>query len=220
MVKVLDLGLAPYGEVWELQHQLAEKRKKDLIEDTLILVEHPHVITTGKHGDSRNLKFSPEEYRKRGVDFFIVDRGGDVTYHGPGQIVGYTIFKLRGHIGNLRKFVYLVEDAIIEVLKEYGIEAVRDDRYIGVWVNDKKIAAVGMALTDSVVYHGFALNVNTDMAYFNYIVACGLRDKGTISMKQILGYEVDIQKVKSQLVKNIVAKWEKSRIKASETVFK
>ncbi len=220
MVKVMDLGLAPYGEVWKLQHQLVERRKKDLIDDTLIIVEHPHVITTGKHGDRKNLKLTPDEYRKRGIEFFTVDRGGDVTYHGPGQIVGYLIFKLKDHTGSLRKFIYLVENAIIEVLRDYGIESERDEKFIGVWVGKRKIAAVGMALTESVVYHGFALNVNTDMSYFDLIVACGLEDRGTVSMKQLLGYEVNLEDVKEKLVKVIVDRWEKSRIKASETAFK
>ncbi len=215
MVDVLDLGLSPYGDVWRLQLELVEKRKRDLINDTLILVEHPHVITLGKHGDNENIKVSKEVLKKKGIDLYVVDRGGDVTYHGPGQLVGYLIFKIRGHIGGIRKFIYFVEDSIIELLKRYGISASRNDREIGVWVGNNKIAALGFALSDSVTYHGFALNVNTDLRYFDLIVPCGLRDKGTVSMEKILNLKIDFEKIKKELTEILISNWEANPLRIS-----
>ncbi len=208
MVNVLDLGLSGYKDVWKFQLELVDKRKKDLIGDTLILVEHPHVITLGKHGNEDNIKVSKEILKNKGVEIYSVDRGGDVTYHGPGQLVGYLIFKIRGHIGGLRRFVYYLEDSIIELLARYGIEASKNDREIGVWVGNKKIAAIGLALSDSVTYHGFALNVNTDLRFFDLIIPCGIRGKGTASMRQLLGSKVNFDKIKKELTEILISNWE------------
>lgn len=207
MVNILDLGKASYKEVWDLQLRLVEKRKIDEIPDTLLIVEHPHVITLGKHGDESNIKVSLQELKRMGIEYFRVDRGGDVTYHGPGQIVGYTIFKIPGHIGGLRKFIYFIEDSIIEVLKSYRIEAHKDPKIVGVWVGNDKIAAIGLALTDSVTYHGFALNINTDLEFFNIITPCGLKDKGVTSMERILRKKVGMEEVKLKITKKISENW-------------
>ncbi len=209
MVNIIDLGRASYKEVWDLQLELVEKRKADKIPDTLVLVEHSHVITIGKHGDEANIKLPVNKLRENGIDYFRVDRGGDVTYHGPGQIVGYTIYKINGHIGGLRKFIYYMEDAIIEVLQDYGIEAHRDPNIIGVWVGNDKIAAIGLALTESVTYHGFALNVNTDLKFFDMIIPCGLRDKGITSMEKLLGKKLDMAEVKSKISDKLSQNWRK-----------
>ncbi len=215
MVDVIDLGLSPYGDVWRLQLELVGKRKKDLINDTLILVEHPHVITLGKHGNNENIKVSKEVLKEKGVDFYVVDRGGDITYHGPGQLVGYLIFKIQGHIGGIRKFIYFIEDSIIELLRRYNISASRNDSEIGVWVGNDKIAALGLALSDSVTYHGFALNVNTDLRYFDLIVPCGLKDRGTVSMKEILNSEIDLEKIRDELAEILISNWEANSLRVS-----
>lgn len=215
MVKILDLGLSPYDKVWKLQLELVDKRKNNTVKDTLILVEHPHVITIGKHGNEENIKVSKEVLRNIGVDFFVVDRGGDVTYHGPGQLVGYLIFKIRGHIGGIRRFIYFIEDSIIELLNRYGIKATKNDREIGVWVGRDKIAAIGLTLSESVTYHGFALNVNTDLKFFDLIIPCGLKKRGIISMKRILGYEPDLEKIKKEISEILISNWEANPLRVS-----
>ena len=207
MVNVIDLGQASYKKVWDLQLELVEKRKNDEIPDTLLLVEHPHVITLGKNGDESNIRLPLDKLKEMGIEYFRVDRGGDVTYHGPGQLVGYTIFKIPGHIGGLRKFIYFMEDSIIDVLKEYGIDAHKDPKIVGVWVGNDKIAAVGLALTGSVTYHGFALNINTDLKFFNMIIPCGLKDKGITSMERILGKKLDMEEIKLKIAGKISENW-------------
>lgn len=209
MVNILDLGKASYKDVWELQLKLVEKRRLDKIPDTIVFVEHPHVITIGKHGSESNIKVPLNKLNNMGIEFFRVDRGGDVTYHGPGQLVGYTIFKIKGHIGGLRKFIYYIEDSIIEVLKDYGIKANRNPKIVGVWVGNDKIAAIGLALTDSVTYHGFALNINTDLDFFNMIVPCGLASKGVTSMERILQKKLNLKEVKLKIAEKLTENWRK-----------
>ena len=179
-----DLGRIGYPEAFELQKQLVEQRKRGLIPDQLLIVEHPHVITLGRNGRAENLLASEEVLRRAGIAFHPTDRGGDVTYHGPGQIVGYPIFDLREWKRDVVAYVRTIEQAIIDALAGFGIEAGRLDGCTGVWVNGKKVAAIGVHISRWITSHGFALNHATDLSYFQYIVPCGLT-KPVTSMREL-----------------------------------
>lgn len=173
-----------YGAAWELQRDLVEKRKKGLIPDQLLFVEHPHVITLGRNGRMKNLLASPEVLRSTGISFFEIDRGGDITYHGPGQIVGYPIFDLKEWKRDVVGYVRTMEQALIDTLAEFGIAGGRVPDATGVWVDGRKIAAIGVHISRWVTSHGFALNHITDLRYFQYIVPCGLT-KPVTSMAEL-----------------------------------
>ena len=193
---VSELGLVPYKDAWELQKALHSLRVEDTIPDTLLLLEHPPVITKGrKPGGETNLLIPPLTLKTKGIDYFEVERGGDVTFHGPGQLVGYLIFKLQSSLSGIRPFVKKIENAIINALAEFGIEAGHDPRYTGVFVGNDKITAIGIAVKRWTSFHGFALNVNTDLSYFDLIVPCGIRDRGVTSMEKILKTKVPIEDV-------------------------
>jgi lipoyl(octanoyl) transferase len=171
---VRELGRMDYGLALELQQQISARRKQGLVPDHLLLLEHPHVITLGRNGHMENLLASDEILSRAGIAFYPTDRGGDVTYHGPGQLVGYPILDLREWQRDVGAYVRAVEQAIIDTLADYGIAAGRIPKLTGVWVEDRKIAAIGVHLSRWVTSHGFALNVSTDLTYFQYIVPCGL----------------------------------------------
>ncbi len=169
-----DCGRLDYARALELQRELVEKRKRGEIPDQLLMVEHPHVITLGRNGKMNNLLASEDLLRRAGITFFPTDRGGDITYHGPGQLVGYPIFDLREWKRDVVAYVRGVEQALIDTLADYGIEGGREQGMTGVWVAGRKIAAIGVHISRWVTSHGFALNVTTDLQYFQYIVPCGL----------------------------------------------
>ncbi len=169
-----DLGRVDYEEATNLQKCLVEKRKQNLIPDQLLIVEHPHVITLGRNGRLENLLAGPDVLRRAGIAFHDTDRGGDITYHGPGQIVGYPILDLREWKRDVTAYVRSVEQVLIDALAEFGIAAGRISGATGVWVDGKKVAAIGVHISRWVTSHGFALNVNADLSYFQYIVPCGL----------------------------------------------
>ena len=169
-----ELGRTDYGTALELQRQLIAERQQGLIPDQLLLLEHPHVITLGRNGKAANLLASGEVLSRAGIAFYPTDRGGDVTYHGPGQLVGYPIMDLREWQRDVGAYVRAVEQTIIDTLADYGISAGRIPKLTGVWVDDRKIAAIGVHISRWVTSHGFALNVSTDLSYFQYIVPCGL----------------------------------------------
>jgi lipoyl(octanoyl) transferase len=183
---VRELGRIDYGQALELQQQLATQRKQGTVGDHLLLLEHPHVITLGRNGHVENLLASDEILSRAVISFYPTDRGGDVTYHGPGQLVGYPILDLRDWKRDVGAYVRAVEQSLIDTLAEFGIEAGRIPKLTGVWVGDRKIAAIGVHLSRWVTSHGFALNVNTDLSYFQYIVPCGLT-KPVTSMAQLGG---------------------------------
>jgi lipoate-protein ligase B len=197
----LDTRISPYEKIWELQKKLHLKRVLNEIPDTLIFTEHFHVYTIGKRGKEENFKVSKEFLNKLGIKILRVERGGDVTYHGPGQIVGYPIFYIKEKIAGIKKFINKIEDAIIITLKEYGIKGEKRENMIGVWVFDKKICSIGVAVKNFVSFHGFALNVNTDLKYFDYIFPCGM-DKEVTSIEKLIHQKVDIQEVKQKLKKS------------------
>jgi lipoyl(octanoyl) transferase len=197
---VRQLGRIEYGKALELQQRLVEERKRGAGPDQLLLLEHPHVITLGRNGRMENLLASDEVLERAGISFFPTDRGGDVTYHGPGQLVGYPILDLREWKRDVGAYVRGVEQAIIDTVGEYGIEAGRIPKLTGVWVGDRKIAAIGVHISRWVTSHGFALNVSTDLTYFQYIVPCGLT-KPVTSMAQ-LGVRASLDEVGERLAVN------------------
>jgi lipoyl(octanoyl) transferase len=194
---VRQLGRIGYGQAFELQQGLVEQRQEGTIPDQLLLLEHPHVITMGRNGHMENLLASREVLERAGISFYPTDRGGDVTYHGPGQLVGYPIVDLRDWRRDVGAYVRAVEQAIIDTLAEFGIAAGRIPKLTGVWVGERKIAAIGVHISRWVTSHGFALNVNTDLRYFQYIVPCGLT-KPVTSMAQ-LGARASLEEVSGKL---------------------
>ena len=163
-----------YATAFELQRRLVVERQQGLIPDHLLLVEHPHVVTLGRNGHRENLLASDEILERAGVEFHPTDRGGDITYHGPGQLVGYPILDLREWKRDVAAYVRAIEEVIIDTLADFGIAAGRIPKLTGVWVDGRKIAAIGVHISRWVTSHGFALNVSTDLSYFQYIVPCGL----------------------------------------------
>jgi lipoyl(octanoyl) transferase len=195
-----ELGRTDYGAALELQQRLVGERKQGLIADQLLLLEHPHVITLGRNGHMENLLAGDEVLRRAGISFYPTDRGGDVTYHGPGQLVGYPIVDLREWSRDVGAYVRALEQAIIDTLVDFGIAAGRIPKLTGVWVGEQKIAAIGVHISRWVTSHGFALNVTTDLSYFQYIVPCGLT-KPVTSMAR-LGAAADLQEVSRSLAEH------------------
>ncbi len=193
-------GLVSYSFAWDIQKRLVEKRIRGEISDTLLLLEHNHVYTLGKHGNRQNILFNDEQLREKGIEVFHIERGGDVTYHGPGQIVGYPIFLLKNKLGGIRSFIENMEKVFTILLNAYGIQASTDIKLPGVWVGEDKITAIGIAVKRWVTYHGFAFNVNTDLSFFKGIVPCGLKNKGVASMERLLGRKLDIDKIMEKIV--------------------
>jgi lipoyl(octanoyl) transferase len=194
---VRRLGLVPYDEALELQKTLVEQRRRGDIPDTLLLLQHPHVITLGvRVHDDRSHIVAPEEVLgARGVRVFVTGRVGDVTYHGPGQLVGYPILDLNPNRRDLHRYVRDIEAALIAALAAYRISAGRIATLTGVWVGEEKIAAIGVRIARWITSHGFALNVTTDLDYFRLIVPCGISDRGVTSIERLLGRPVPMRDV-------------------------
>jgi len=199
-LQILNLGVCDYLSAYQIQLDLVAKRQKGEIEDTLILVEHPPVITLGKSAEDSHILFAEDYLREQGVEIHKIERGGDVTYHGPGQIVGYPIFDIKhGGIG-IRTFVENLEQLFIRLLKEeFDIPAGKDPVHTGVWVNGSKITAIGLAVKRGVTMHGFAFNVNTNLSHFDWINPCGL-SKGVTSVEREIGQPADLARVKHLVI--------------------
>jgi len=200
------LGRLGYRAAFDLQRELVEQRKAGAIADQFLLVEHPHVITLGRNGQMSNLLAGEQVLRRAGVEFEHTDRGGDITYHGPGQIVGYPIFDLREWKRDVVGFVRAIEQALIDALAEFGITGGRVDKCTGVWVDGAKIAAIGVHIGRWVTSHGFALNHSTDLRFFQYIVPCGLT-KPVTSM-EALGVRACRQDVEAAIVRSFARVFE------------
>ncbi len=240
MIQVLNLGLVPYDDALDLQHRLVAARRESRIDDVLLLLEHPPVITLGRRGDETNILAAPRLLDQLGIDVRRVERGGDVTYHGPGQLVGYPILDLRAHRPDVGWYVRSLQEVLIRTLGDYGIRGYRIPGLVGVWIDvDRrilearfemfnaagttesdsptkpalpipdseaptsapdlvagKILAIGARIESWITYHGFALNVNTNMSHFDLIVPCGIHDKAVVSMEQLLGGPVDFAQVR------------------------
>lgn len=198
-----DLGLTPYQEALALQAELVSRRQAALIPDQLLLVEHPHVVTLGRNANSANVLASPDVLARHGIQLYPTNRGGDVTYHGPGQIVGYPIFDLREWKRDVVAYVRALEDVLIGALRQFHLPAERLPGATGVWVAGAKIAAIGVHISRWVTSHGFALNVDTDLSYFRYIVPCGLT-KPVTSVR-----ESGSPATRPQLVRAIITEFER-----------
>jgi len=183
-----NLGTLDYAAAFDLQRDLVMRRRNGEIPDLLLLVEHPHVITRGRNARPENLLATEEHLRRAGIALHATDRGGDITYHGPGQLVGYPILDLRHWKRDVGAYLRALEQVLIGALGEFDIEAGRADRMTGVWVNGAKIAALGVHIGRWVTSHGFALNVTTDLRYFQFIIPCGLAGKPVTSMERLLGW--------------------------------
>lgn len=197
-----DLGFIEYKKAWDLQKNIFNLRNEGSVTDILFLLEHPNTYTLGKTADKQHLISNEDYLEKNKFSVFEIDRGGDITYHGPGQIVGYPIINLTDWKQDTHKYLRALEEVIINTCNELGITAERNQKYTGVWVNDKKIAAIGIKVSRWITMHGFAFNINTDLSFFGGIIPCGITDKEVTSLKNELGKEQDISLVKSLLVKN------------------
>ena len=198
-LRVLYAPQVPYTVALEAQNELRRRRQNEEIPDTLLLLEHPAVVTLGKRGGEGDLLLRRQELKERGVEIAEIDRGGQVTYHGPGQLVGYVIVNLYNHQRKLKLFIGRLEETLIRYLKDYHeIEAGLSDEHVGVWVGDEKIAAVGISISRGVTMHGFALNLNCDLEPFGWIVPCGIRDRGVTSVLRLKGEASDMDRARRE----------------------
>ena len=219
-VKFSDLGLIDYKECWDYQEQLFQEiisiktQNRNAPADSqlqtrsqLIFCEHPHVYTLGKSGDEKNLLLNESQLETKKATYYKINRGGDITYHGPGQIVGYPILDLDNFFTDIHKYLRLLEETIILTLKDYGMETGRIEGLTGVWLDwnnplkARKICALGVRTSRWVTMHGFAFNVNSDLSYFKNIIPCGINDKAVTSMNKELGRELDMEEVKAKVRK-------------------
>ena len=223
-VSFKDLGLIDYKQCWDFQEELfaeilavkSSNRKENKTVATknhLIFCEHPHVYTLGKSGDEKNLLVNEDYLKSRGATFYKINRGGDITYHGPGQIVGYPIIDLDNFFTDIHKYLRFLEEAVILTLKEYGLETERSPGETGVWFDvgttkARKICALGVKSSRWVTMHGFAFNVNSDLSYFGNIIPCGITDKSVTSLQKELGKELDMDEVRNKLKTHLVELFE------------
>ncbi len=217
-VKFIDLGLIDYKQAWDYQEKLFDsvvqtkisnrnlsESKQKITNNYLLICEHPHVYTLGKSGDEQNLLVNETQLKEKHATYYKINRGGDITYHGPGQIVGYPILDLDNFFTDIHKYLRFLEEMVIRTLAEYGIESGRSEGETGVWLDvgnplkARKICAMGVRASRWVTMHGFALNVNTDLSYFNNIIPCGIVDKAVTSMDKELGRKVNEEEVKEKL---------------------
>ena len=197
---VYNLGMVEYGETYQFQRRLHRQRLKRTISDTLLLLEHPPTLTIGRSGSLDNVLVSKEQLAQEGISLFFIGRGGDVTYHGPGQLVGYLILNLGQRGKDIHRYVHDLEEVLIRTLKDFSISASRDEGHAGVWVQNEEVAAIGLSIRRWVTMHGFALNVNPNLTHFSLINPCGFSDRKATSISQILGHEVHIKTVTTHLV--------------------
>ena len=213
-----DLGLKDYKETWDLQSELLQEivdtkisnrrnDKEEITKNHFLFVEHPHVYTLGKSGDLSNLLLNEKQLEEKGATFYKINRGGDITYHGPGQIVGYPILDLENFFTDIHKYLRLLEETIILTIAEYGIKGTRSEGETGVWLDvgtpfARKICAMGIRSSRWVTMHGFALNVNANLGYFDNIIPCGIRGKAVTSMEAELNKKLDQEEVKQKILKH------------------
>jgi len=209
---ILDLGLIDYKDAWDLQHDFWSRRVKGEVPDLLLFLEHPHVITLGRRGNRSHLIAPPEVLEEMAIPVCHVERGGDVTYHGPGQLVVYPILDLKAYGYRLIRYVDQLEEVVLRTLKDFGMEGKKDSLNRGVWVNGEKIASIGVTIKRWVSFHGLALNYETDLKYFDLIHPCGLVGKKMTSMKKILGEKIPrerlVQRVSSHFKEVFQREWQ------------
>jgi len=218
-IEVRRLGVVGYAEALDLQRQLVEERKADRIPDQLLLLEHPAVITLGvkSRDDRSHVLATPEALERDGVEIFETGRGGDVTFHGPGQLVGYPIINLRPDRCDVHRYVRGLEEVLIRTASAFGIEAMRTPGLTGVWVGQEKLAAIGVRIARWITSHGFALNVTTNLDRFNLIVPCGISDRGVTSLKKLLDRSVPMDEVEDILIAEMSATFNCTPVPAAAT---
>jgi len=200
--RVLNLGLVSYDKAYDLQRKLHNFRREGRIDDILILLEHEPVVTIGRGGKKDNILVSEEFLQSKGIRVFEIDRGGDVTLHCPGQLVGYPILDLKFHGENIHRYLRNLEEVIIRLLKVYGVNAQRIENYTGVWVGGRKVASIGIGIKGWVTFHGFSLNINSDLSYFSLIRPCGFEGRMMTSLSEILGRAVEPTSVRYHLIEH------------------
>ncbi len=210
---IRDLNNIDYIDAWDIQKNTFDDVLNKKCEDMVLLCQHPNVYTIGKHGNERNMLVSESFLESIGARFYHIDRGGDITYHGPGQMVVYPILKIDNYNLTLKRYINLLEEAVIETIDNWNIKAGRKKGATGVWINDsqgeRKICAIGVKASHFVTMHGLALNVSTDLKYFSYINPCGFVDKGVTSMEKETGRSIDIDEVKSKFCQTFCSLLEK-----------
>jgi lipoyl(octanoyl) transferase len=203
-LRVVRLGTIGYARAWELQRNLGELRRAGALPDTLLLLEHPNTYTLGRRGNQENILLDQEELERRGIELHTVDRGGDVTYHGPGQLVGYPIFQLPPERLDYVRYIRDLERALLASVRSLGVPAHLQDGFSGVWVGSEKLCAIGVKIDAwGVTSHGFALNVNVDLEYFKHIIPCGIVDKGVTSLERLLNRHVSMRRVQRLVIDHI-----------------
>jgi len=198
--RVVNLGLIDYEKAYDLQMKLHRLRREGSINDILILLEHSPVVTIGRRGKRNNILASEELLQIKGIRVFEIDRGGDVTLHCPGQVVGYPILDLKSFGKNIKRYLRNLEEVVISSLKVYGVDSERIESYTGVWARGKKVASIGIGIRGWVTFHGFALNVNPDLSYFSLIRPCGFDGKMVTSLSEILGRSIEPASVRPHLI--------------------
>lgn len=195
-----DLDSIDYYDAWDLQKAIHQLRVENKIDDVFFMLEHPHTYTLGKTADKHNLIGDEKFLIENKISVYDIDRGGDITYHGPGQIVGYPIISLTNWQQDTHKYLRALEEVIIRVCDDYGLNGIRVDKYTGVWIDDRKICAIGIKVSRWITMHGFAFNVNTDLKLFNGIVPCGITDKAVTSLNSELKHKMKIAEVKEKII--------------------
>jgi len=215
-----DLDSIDYKEAWDLQKAVHQLRVENKIEDVLFLLEHPHTYTLGKTADKENLVGDKKYLNENKISVYDIDRGGDITYHGPGQIVGYPIISLTNWQQDTHRYLRAIEEIIIRVCAEYDLQGSRVDKYTGVWIEDRKICAIGIKVSRWITMHGFAFNVNTDLKLFNGIIPCGITDKDVTSLNRELKTEIQITEVKEKIIHHFsnVFSYDQIEFKSKEEV--
>jgi len=191
-----------YGAAYQLQKRLHQQRVRGEVEDTLLLLEHPPTLTVGKAGSVENILVPRETLHQMGISLYFVDRGGDVTYHGPGQLVGYPILDLSSRGCDLKRYVRELEEVLIRTLEDFTLKAGRDAQHVGVWIDEKKIASIGLSIRDWVTMHGFALNIYPVLKHFSLIHGCGLKNRKATSMEEVLGVPPPMEQVTERLLEH------------------
>ena len=222
-INVINWGLKNYSSALDEQRQLRELRSENIIGDTLILTQHQPVMTIGRSGSEENIKVNRAFLNSKGIDVVDVERGGDITYHGPGQLIAYPIFHLPSEVRDVKKFIRAIEQVVVKTCRDFGAPAVTIEGLTGVWISDKeieplhleewtgekKISSLGLAFKRWTSYHGVSFNINIDLEPFSYIHLCGLKGKEATSLSKVLGKEIDFEKVESVFVKYMKVMWEK-----------
>lgn len=207
-----DLGFIDYKDAWDIQKSIHQSRAENKIDDIFFLLEHPHTYTLGKTADKKNLVGDKKYLDENNISVYDIDRGGDITYHGPGQIVGYPIINLTNWKQDTHKYLRSIEEIIIRVCNEYGLDAKRIEKLTGVWIDDRKICAIGIKVSRWITMHGFAFNINTDLNLFNGIIPCGISDKQVTSLSKELNREIILTQVKEKIIHHFMNEFNYSQI--------